>query len=297
MTFLDKFKSVLPARRLDVKSRFEIVREAISATMSKFYVVRDRRTRKILGLKVLDLKKTAAFEARFKGLNKPSEGEIAVRLKHPNIVVTYEHGVTTKGSPYLVMEYLPGPGVNSLIAAKDARLNGRRVDFIRQAGEALAAVHQAGFLHRDVSPRNLMLAGEGETLKLIDFGLSIPAQEPFFQPGNRTGNPNYMAPELVRRRRTDLRVDVFAFGVTAYEICTLELPWQAGMTGQVAMSHEKPPTDIRRLRPRIHPALAQAIHWCVEPDVTKRCPSIEEFLKAIAEVDHEDQPGGWDRQA
>jgi serine/threonine-protein kinase len=140
-----------------------------------------------------------------------------------------------------------------------------------------------------------MLAGEGETVKLIDFGLSVPAKEPFFQPGNRTGNPNYMAPELVRRRRTDFRVDVFAFGVTGYEICTLELPWQAGLTGQVAMSHEKPPTDIRRFRPQIHPALAQAIHWCVEPDVKKRCPSIAEFLTAIAEVDHEDQPGGSSR--
>jgi serine/threonine-protein kinase len=255
-------------------------------------VVRDRRTGQTLGLKVLDRKKTAAFEARFKGLGKPCEGEIAIRFKHPNIVVTYEHGVTTDGSAYLLMEYLQGPGINSLIAAKEHRLDGRRVSFIRQAGEALVAVHRAGFLHRDVSPRNLMLAGEGETVKLIDFGLSVPAKEPFFQPGNRTGNPNYMAPELVRRRRTDFRVDVFAFGVTGYEICTLELPWQAGLTGQVAMSHEKPPTDIRRFRPQIHPALAQAIHWCVEPDVKKRCPSIAEFLTAIAEVDHEDQPGG-----
>jgi len=61
------------------------------------------------------------------------------------------------------------------------------------------------------------------------------------QPGNRTGTPNYMAPELVRRLKTDQRLDVFSFGVTAYETCSFDLPWERGTTGQVAMSHARPP--------------------------------------------------------
>jgi serine/threonine-protein kinase len=288
MAFFDRLKSLMGKDRLDVRKRFILVREAISGTMSKFYVAKDRQTGEMVGLKILDLEKTAQFEARFKGLNKPCEGEIATRLQHPFIVRTLEYGLTTEGAQYLVMELLGGPGMNSLIVAKDRRLDGRRVTYLRQVAEALDVVHQAGFIHRDVCPRNLMLTADSQALKLTDFGLSVPATPPFLQPGNRTGTPNYMAPELVRRQPTDARLDIFAFGVTAYEICTFELPWLCGVTGQAAMTHDQPPADIRRYRPRIHPDLAAAIHACIEPEPKKRCPSVQQFLKSIRKLQHED---------
>ncbi len=291
MGFLGKLKSAFSSGRLDVKSRYELLREAISGTMSKFYMARDRRSGQIVGLKLLDPQKTASFEARFRGLNKPSEGQIASSLRHPCLVETYEHGLTTEGTPYLVMEYLPGPGLNSLLVSRNGALEGLRLKYIRQAAEGVAAVHEAGFIHRDICPRNFILAADGQTLKLIDFGLTIPAKAPFLQPGNRTGNPNYMAPEIVRRRATDARVDVFAFGTTAYETCSGRLPWEQGTTGQVAMTHEQPPRDLRRDRPQIDPTLARAIRWCIEPEVGKRCPSIEEFLRTIEEVKSEDCSG------
>ena len=256
--------------------------------MSKFYMARDRKTGEIVGLKILDPKKTAAVEARLKGLKKPSEGEIAVQFDHPYIVRTLEHGLTTAGEPYLIMEFLGGPGMNSVLIGRDSKLEGNRIKYLRQVAEALKVVHETGFIHRDVGPRNLMLTSDWESLKLTDFGLTVPATPPFMQPGNRTGTPNYMAPELVRRHPTDQRLDVFAFGVTAYEICTFELPWPSGATGQAAMTHDQPPEDIRKYRPTIHPHLAKAIHWCIEPDVSKRCPSMAEFLKAIRKVDRED---------
>ena len=73
------------------------------------------------------------------------------------------------------------------------------------------------------------------------------------QPGNRTGTPNYMAPELVRRRPTDQRLDVFAFGVTAYEFCTFELPWLRGTTGMAAMT-PRPAADRHPPVPPRHPS-------------------------------------------
>ena len=288
MAFFDRLKSLVRPDRLDVRKRYVLVREAISGTMSKFYVAKDRQTGEMVGLKILDPEKTAQLEARFKGLNKPCEGEIATRLQHPYIVRTLEYGLTTEGAQYLVMELLSGSGMNSLIVAKDPRLDGRRVKYLRQTAEALDAVHQAGFIHRNVCPRNLMLTTDGEILKLTDFGLTVPATPPFLQPGNRTGTPNYMAPELVRRQATDARLDVFAFGVTAYEVCTFELPWLCGTTGQAAMAHDQPPADIRQRRPRIHPELAAAINACIQPDVKKRCPSMQHFLKAIRKLERED---------
>ncbi len=287
MAILEQLRRLFQGR-LDVRSRFELKREAISGTMSNFYMARDRQTGRIVGLKILDPERTAAVEDRYKGLKKPAEGEIALQLDHPYIVKTYEHGVTIDGAPYLVMEYLEGPGMNSLLFARDGRLDGRRVQYIRQAAEALAAVHGAGFIHRDVCPRNYILTDGGETLKLTDFGLTVPDRKPFRRPGIRTGTPDYMAPEVARRRPVDKRLDVFAFGATAYEICTFELPWRRGATGAAAMTHDHPPVDIRHYRPQINPQLASAIHACLEPDPAKRCPSMDRFLRVIRSVKHED---------
>ncbi len=289
MGFLNSIKSIFSSGKLHVPSRFALLRAAVSGTMSKFYMARDLRTEQIVGLKILDKEKTHAFEARFKGLTKPTEGEIAMQFDHPRIITTFEHGLTTDGEQYLVMEFIDGPNLNAVLINRDPVLDGRRVRFIQQAAEALGAVHEAGFIHRDVCPRNLLLCENHEDVKLIDFGLTVPATRPFMLPGNRTGTPNYMAPELVRRQPTDQRVDIFALGVSAFELLTGELPWARGTTGMAAMTHDQPPADIRQYRPKIHPKLAEAIHSCLLSDPAKRCPSVEHFLWAIRGVKHEDE--------
>jgi eukaryotic-like serine/threonine-protein kinase len=288
MPFIDQLKAMLGSGRLNVSSRFALLGKSIQGTMSDFYRARDLQTGKVVGLKILDPKKTAEFEARFKGLKKPTEGEISVQMKHPRIVETLEIGLTIEGAQYIVMEFLEGETLHSALVARDPHFEGRRVKFIREAAEALAAVHEAEFIHRDVCPRNFILTNEGNDIKLIDFGLTVPAVKEFMLPGNRTGTPNYMAPELVRRRATDKRLDIFAFGVTAYEICTYELPWQRGTTGMAAMTHDRQPADIHKYRPQINSVLAKAIHFCIEPDLSRRCPSMEKFLWMIRDLPDED---------
>ena len=116
--------------------------------MSDFHMARDRQTEQIVGLKILDKAKTDQLEMRFRGLNKPVEGEIAAQFEHPLIVTTYGYGVTTKGEQFIVMEFLDGPGLNSLIIAHSDLLDGNRLTLVRHAAEALDAVHQAGFIHQ-----------------------------------------------------------------------------------------------------------------------------------------------------
>ena len=290
MGLLSRFGKMFGSQsKVNVRARFELLREAISGTMSSFYMARDRESGRVVGLKVLDKDKTAALEARFTGLKKPKEGEIAITFKHPHIVETLEHGITTENEQYVVMEFLDGPGMNSLIVGRNAELQGHRLMLIQQAAEALMAVHAAGYIHRDICPRNFVLNRDGDTLKLIDFGLTVPATPPYMQPGNRTGTANYMAPEVVRRRATDQRLDIFAFGVTAYELCAFELPWPRG-TGQAAMAHgTEDPTDIRRYCPWINPRLAEAITACLAPSPEKRPKSMEQFLKLIKGLKREDE--------
>ena len=289
MGFLDRIQSMLQGSKLDVEQRFEILREAVSGTMSKFYVARDRTNDKVVGLKIGDQEKVDAFEARFKGLKKPSEGEIAKSMQHPNIVVTHEYGLTTKNLPYLIMDFVKGPGLHALIAMRDPVLEGKRLKIILQMADAIKYVHESGYIHRDICPRNFICAPDAVSVTMIDFGLTVPDQKEFRQPGNRTGTPLYMAPEVVRRRWTDQRLDVFSFGVTAYHLCALVLPWPGSdTTGMAALAHDTVhATDILKHAPTLNKTLARAIMGCIEPNVEKRTESMAAFFRHLKGVESE----------
>jgi serine/threonine protein kinase len=277
------FGSLVGRARIDLWKRFEKLRESGSGTMSKFFKVRDLKTGQVCGLKVVDRAKSEPVEARYKGLGKPGEGEIGSKITGPNIARTLEWGVATNGDPYVLTEFVEGTLLHGLITARKPFPPTQRIDLVRQAAQAIAAVHAAGFVHRDICPRNFILRPDGR-LMLIDFGLTVPDKPVFLQPGNRTGTPNYMAPEVVRRRQADKRLDIFSFGVTAYEICTLASPWPRGTTGAAALAHDSPPADIREQWPEIPPALANAIMACLAAEPDKRPATMEKFLAAIAGV-------------
>jgi len=277
------FSGLFGPPRIDLWQRFERLRESTTGTMSAFYKVRDRKTGEVRGLKIIDRAKLTHVEARYKGLGKPGEAEIGLTITGPNIARTVESGISKEGDPFIVQEFIDGQLLHSLLVAKQPLPSAQRLDLVRQAATAIAAVHAAGFVHRDICPRNFMLRPDGR-LVLFDFGLTVPDKPVFLQPGNRIGTPNYMAPEVVRRRQADKRLDVFSFGVTAYEICTLAAPWPRGSTGAAALAHDTPPADIRGGWPEIPPALADAIMACLAAEPAKRPPTMDAFLKAIARV-------------
>lgn len=270
-------------KRVDLWKRFERLRESNSGTMSAFYKVRDLKTGEVHGLKVIDRVKSAPVESRYKGLGKPGEGEIGQQITGPNIARTIEWGESTSGDPFVLQEFVEGTLLHGLITSKKLLPPAQRLDVIRQAATAIAAVHKAGFVHRDICPRNFMLRPDGRVV-LFDFGLAVPDKPVFLQPGNRIGTPNYMAPEVVRRRQADKRLDIFSFGITAYELCTLASPWPRGTTGAAAMAHDTTPAPIEAHWPEIPPALAAAIMSCLAAEPDKRPPTMEKFLASIARV-------------
>jgi len=283
MGLFDRFKKSSKPKRVNIESRFKVKRSAISGTMSNFFMAQDRERAEVVGLKIADTKKTDAFEMRFRGLEKPSEGDIALIFDHANVVKTHEHGFTTSGDRFIVMEYIDGPGMQTLIREKSAVFKGKKLKLIRQMAQALGEVHKQGFIHRDICPRNYICSPDGEKATLFDFGLTIPNERMFHQPGNRTGTPLYMAPEIIRRRWTDHRVDIFALGVSAYQLCTFHLPWPVtDTTGQAALAHDtQEPTDILEYEPDLNRTLAAAIGRCIRSNPDERPQSIDVFLSMI----------------
>ena len=271
MDWWKRFRKLAANRRVNIEDRFELIREAATGTMSRFYMARDRKADRVIGLKLIDNEKIKKFEARFARLEKPSEGEIASRCVHPGIVQTLEHGETTTGISFVLMEYLQGQGMNTMIQAQDALFDRYRGELLRQMAAALHAVHVAGFIHRDFCPRNLIVSKDRRSVKLIDFGLSLPDLPEFCRPGNRTGTPLYMSPEIVRRKATDLRVDIFSFGVSAYEMYAGQQPWSTSVvTGRAAMEHDKPAKPIENHCPNLDRHLAELIHRCIAADPDER---------------------------
>jgi serine/threonine-protein kinase len=276
--------------RLDVATRFRLDRQSMTGTMSTFRVAKEIGSGKLYGLKFLDSEKTEYFKNRFKGLNKPTEGEIALQIKHERIVETYEYGLTTTGQEYILMEYIRGQGLDALIRLGDhAAFKGHRLSLIRQMAESLQAVHDQGFIHRDVCPRNFICDEDISSLKLIDFGLTVPDEPEYRMPGNRTGTPQYMAPEIVRRRETDHRLDIFAFGVTVYRFLTFAHPWgTTDTTGKTALAHDnRDVTQILDHRSDLNTKLAAAIHRCLEVNPDKRPATLKRFLGMIRDVERE----------
>jgi serine/threonine protein kinase len=290
-SFLNKLGDIFKDRRVDVGERFQLVREAVHGTMSNFHEAIDRTTNKRVGLKILDPEKTALFEARFKGLKKPSEGEIGLKLKHPRIVETYETGLTKDGRQYVVMEFVPGSGLNVLIHNQDQLLEGKRHILFRQMAEAIEAVHKANFIHRDICPRNFIVSPDGLSLKLIDFGLTLPLEREYMLPGNRTGTPLFMAPEIVRRKPTDQRVDLFSLGVSAYQMWAFDYPWPAvDTTGRNALQYDsKPPTPLTERVPGINITVARTIMQCLAPDPGNRPQTAEAVIRMLKGVNSDTQ--------
>jgi serine/threonine protein kinase len=281
-----KAKSLFGSPRLDVASRFEVLREAVHGTMSDFLVVREKSTGDVLGLKILDPEKTKAFEGRFRTGRKPSEAEITRKIDHPRVVKVHEHGLTSDGRQFILMDYVEGTGLNSLILQRDTALNRRCLPLIAQMAESLAAVHEAGFIHRDICPRNYLCDKELESIILIDFGLSLPATKEFMAPGNRTGTPLYMAPEILRRRATDHRVDLFALGVTMYQMCAFELPWPGSdTTGKKAVQHDtRPPVPLLEVCPTLNPDLAELVMRCLSVEPADRPQTAAEIQQKVRQI-------------
>jgi serine/threonine protein kinase len=278
--------------KTDISRRFDLLGRVGQGSMSRVWRARDTQSNKVVCLKVLDKEKTKRFEARFPPeLKKPSEGEIAVTLNHPHIVKTYEWGITSDDEQFLVMEFVGGLGLSYLVDVQNDVMQKHRLDFMIQLGDALRYLHEQKWIHRDLCPRNIMVTDADNQIKLIDFGLVVPNTPPFQAPGNRTGTANYMAPELIKRSRTDHRIDIFSYAITCYEMFTRRHPWEAAETLEAVLQHiNSPPLDIRDAVPGIDEQVAAAIMRGLKIEPHDRWQSVEPMVQQLREADHRLSP-------
>lgn len=214
------------------------------------------------------------------------EARIAAGLRHPNITTVHELGVE-EGVPFLVQELLDGEDLRQTIR-DDRRLPlATIVDVLIQIARGLAHAHQAGVLHRDVKPANVRILPDG-TVKLMDFGIAklLGADTGLTGTGTTLGTVGYLAPEQLRSEAVDERVDVFAFGVVAYELLGGRRPFRGDDFSQVSyqLLYEEPPS-LSELCPGCPASLVALVHECLAKDRVGRPGSFGSLAERLANLD------------
>ncbi|MFO8012826.1 MAG: serine/threonine-protein kinase [Phycisphaerae bacterium] len=199
-----------------------VIREG---SMSKIFKARHQETGRIVAIKIHKpeaRQHVAKLESEYRDF---TEGEITASFDHPNVVTCFDHG-TLGDAPYLVLEYLEGVTLAGLLGGDSQRLAGKRMAYVRQAAAALEHVHKRRFVHHDFCPKNLFVVSDRDQVKLIDFGLACPLLE---RPrkSSRMGTTEILAPEVLRRDLCDYKLDIFAWGVVAYQVLSGHWPFES----------------------------------------------------------------------
>ena len=260
---------------------FRIVDRIGAGGMGEVYLARDEHLSRDVALKVLPAGLLADDHARRQFRR---EALALSRLNHPNVATVHDFA-TYDGIDVLVMEHVAGQSMSDRLSAGAMRED-EAVRLAMQIAEGLAAAHAAGVVHRDLKPGNLRILPDGR-LKILDFGLAVLRQPAGAGEETRTatsagvvaGTLPYMAPEQVRGEPADARTDLYAFGVTLYEMVTGQRPFRDTNTLRLAEAilHEPCPPP-GRLSPALSPPLEQIILKCTEKDPTLRYQSATDLL-------------------
>jgi serine/threonine-protein kinase len=249
--------------------RFELHELINSGGMADLYLATDEKKQTVA---VRRLRGAGAFD--FTTKRRFVRGcEILSQIHNHEFVIGYiEHG-KENGSFYLAMEYIEGNNLKLLAADSDPVLAENIGNILIESAQALEHVHDSGFIHLDFKPENILLS-RNASLRLVDFDLSIPKPDAPIKTRNNPGTPAYMSPEQLLRQPIDHRVDIWAYGVTAFELLTGSKPFP-GETAedilrlQLERSGFKPP---RELNPDIPAAMEKIILKCLEQNPEKRYP-------------------------
>ena len=271
---------------LTLDNRYFIEKELGRGGVGAVYLARDRKLHdKPVVIKIL-LEKS--LQNSWVVQKFQQEKEALARVDHPGVVGILDTGELPDGKPYLVMQFIDGVTLRSLIRPEGIALDSA-AELIKQIGRALSAAHDKGVLHRDLKPENIMLqrlgAGE-EQVKIIDFGIaklkdSIVA--PSTVTGATAGTVSYMAPEQLSGRAVSAATDIYALGAIAYEIVTGRKPFNPE-TGFELLEMQRGGVRVKPcdLRPSLSEEASQIILRALSFDPKERFQSARELGDALA---------------
>ena len=271
---------------------YRLLRKLGSGGMGAVFAGQDDALNRKVAIKVVK-RSLGANPAMMEAFKR--EAQATAKLNHPNIVQIYAFG-DQRGQPFIAMELVGGGSLDGLIAKKV------RMDpaFVMRVGKeialALGAAQEAGLIHGDVKPENILF-DENYRAKLVDFGIAsalsadVNAKEIW-------GTPYYIAPEKARGKKADIRSDLYSLGATLYHALTLRPPFEGpDARAVVAARFKTAPTPIGRFRPDVDRKAVEIVERMMHPNPMMRFPNvnalvsaIDEFLKTVTPPTRADKP-------
>ena len=266
----------------NLPERYEIIERIGQGGMATVYLARDHTTSSEVALKILlpHLRSDPIIAQRFR-----REVSVARRVVHPNVIRIYDL-IEEDDLIALVLEYHPGIDAKQLLRERDGQLEYElAISLAEQALEGLIAAHDAGIIHRDIKPHNLLVAdrGGGPSVKLADFGLArVDDLIGMTMHTRAVGTLEYMAPEQFDSHLIDHRADLYGLGVTLYELLCGALPFRAHTPLALAELHQRANRpDIRERAPHVPEHVSLTIKRAMASDPSARFSTAREMLAAL----------------
>jgi predicted Ser/Thr protein kinase len=256
--------------------KYELIEEVGRGAMGEVYKARDPLIGRSVALKTI----TASLIGDEELLERfYREARSAGALEHPNIVTIYELG--KEGDvPFIAMEFLEGESLEKIIDRHAPLSLLEKIGYVVPVCRALDYAHRRGVVHRDIKPGNIMLTKDGK-IKVVDFGIARLVNTSHTQTNMFMGTLSYMSPQQIYGERADQRSDIWALGVTLYELLCHRRPFDgdnhATLMLRIADEKEKP-TSLYELLPECPPALEALVGKMLEKDIRRRFQTMEEVL-------------------
>ncbi len=260
---------------------YTIVSQLGRGGMGVVYKAHEESLNRFVAIKVLTegLTEDQTFLQRF-----VREAQAAAGLSHPNIVQIYFIG-EDDGKPFFVMEYVTGRSLNHILREEGRVGNPRASQMILQAAHGLAAAHDKGIIHRDIKPANLILDDRG-MIKIADFGLALPvdAENRLTATGMMVGTPGYLAPEQCRGEKVDHRTDIYALGITYYQLLTGTAPFkgESPLALLKQILDEEPP-DVATINPEVDAESRRILQKMIHKDRNQRYQDCHQIVADLEE--------------
>ena len=278
-----------------LRGKYEIQKKLGVGGMATVYLAKHKAFNELRALKVVSSRnlEDQNFTRRFK-----AEAVVTRKLQHPNAVRVDDLDETEDGRPFIVMEYVQGVNLRSVIQNEGPLPVKRTLNIAAQAVSALAAAHDLGITHRDVKPDNILLVRQpdgSDLVKVLDFGIA-KVREGFFdggqgytatQTGLIIGTPQYLSPEQAKGEHgehIDGRSDLYSLGIVLFEMVTGQLPFQSQTAVGLLVQHvQTPAPDPRTVRPdlNIPPAVSALLYKTLAKEPADRYQSGRQMLEAI----------------
>ncbi|MDP4691005.1 MAG: Stk1 family PASTA domain-containing Ser/Thr kinase [Candidatus Nanopelagicales bacterium] len=264
-----------------VDGRYRVVSRIARGGMATVYEAVDTRLDRTVALKMMStaLAEDPGFVTRFR-----REARAAAQLSHPHVVGVFDQG-EADGLPYLAMEYVQGRTLRDVLRDYGALSPEQALTVLDPVLEALSAAHDAGFVHRDVKPENILISDDGR-VKVTDFGLArAVTNTTTATQGMIIGTVAYLSPEHVEHGDADARSDVYGSGICLFEMVTGQVPFAAENPITVAYQHVNAdvpaPSSLRRTIP---PDVDALVATATRRDPNLRYPDCRAFLADVRRV-------------